>query len=125
MRVFSESAERLAFGPVVVAADGTVNGPTIDRRGSPFFRDLTFVLISTITDGSHTLIVQESANGTVWTDVTDVELITAQAASVSYTGSQPFVRMRVTSEDIPDPAGVGAVLAGIAILNSPRHRPIR
>lgn len=127
MGVFNQSAERLALAPVVCAANETVNGLTIDRRGSPYFRDLTFVMLAgEVTDGTHSLVIQESANGSAWTDVGDpAELAENTVTSSHYSGSQPYVRMAVVSEDVPDPDGVGGLFAGIVILSNPRHSPSR
>lgn len=132
MKIFNESAERLALGPVVCAADATVNGVTINHRGAPYFRDLTLVLVAgAITDGTHTLVVQDSPDGTTWTDVADTrmiggvvnhaELAENTVTSVSYAGTQPYVRMAVASTGTT----VGGVFAGIAIQSNPRHLPAR
>ncbi len=114
-------AALLPAGPRV---NGTVNGSTVDRKqGRVFFRSVMFVVMTgAITDGTHTVNVQESANGSVWTDVAAKDLRGGEPAvtltnddvvyETAYTGSARYVRLQLITAG----ATTGGLVSAMALL---------
>lgn len=131
MRVYNVSAEAVALAPVVIDADDTVNGPTITRGGASNFHDLTLVVVTgAITDGTHTLTIEDSPDDTAWSAVADAKLVGGtngfelaadSVYSRAYAGSQPYVRVSVETAG----ATVGGLFAALAIQTNPRKTPTR
>lgn len=129
--MYQDSTERLALAPAVRSANTTVNGTSIDQRGTPYYRSLTFVVIAgAITDGTHTLVLQESADNSTWTNIADANLVgttnsvaltASTVTSAHYKGSEPYVRVALTTAG----ATVGGLFAAIVVQSEPRHSPAR
>lgn len=113
-----------ALAPAGPRVNGTVNGATVDRKvGRVFFRSVMFVVMTgAITDGTHTVNVQESANGTVWTDVAAGDLRGGEPAAsltddnvvyeMAYTGKARYVRLQLVTAG----ATTGGLVDGVALL---------
>lgn len=104
-------------------ADGTVNGTTVDMRGTAnFFRSaMLVVVVGTITDGDHAVILQTSATGsgdwvTAAAEHTAGSIPTiddAQSNTVhrlAYFGGARYLRASVTSSTVTTGGTLGAVL---------------
>ena len=100
--------------PQALAAD--VTGETVEVRG---FEEVEIILdVGLYTDGSFTFTAQESADGSVWTDVAAADLdgsfptLSAsndnQQHRLGYTGSERYIRVNVAEPTSPDPTGVVA-----------------
>lgn len=113
-----------ALLPAGARVNGTVNGTTVDRKqGRTFFRSVMFVVMTgTITDGTHTVNVQESANGSVWTDVAAGDLRGAEPAialanddvvyETAYTGKARYVRLQLVTAG----ATTGGLVTAVVLL---------
>lgn len=114
------------------ARTATANGITIDRaEDNSMFQDLLFVIESgTVTDGTHTVTVEESDDGTAWSAVAADKLQDTGPAIVAadddkvwgigYLGLKRYVRIVVTVAG----ATTGAIIGAIAVLANPRHAPV-
>lgn len=113
-----------AIRPNILRVNGAVNGSTIDRKqGRTFFRSVMFMVHSgAITDGSHVVNLQESANGTDWTDVpaghirgVEPTILLANddvTYEFAYTGKARYVRLQLTTTG----ATVGGFVDAVALL---------
>lgn len=126
-------AAALASGAHVT---GVVNGPSIDlAEFSNHFESALFIITAaTITDGTHVAKLQDSPDGTTWTDVDaahvqggPVSLGTGQSntvAALGYLGgsSARYVRLVLTTAG----ATTGGVIGAVAVLaegsSDPVHR---
>lgn len=113
-----------AIRPDILRVNGAVNGATVDRKiDRTFFRSVMFMIQSgAITDGSHVVNVQESDNGTDWTDA-DASLIRGTEPTIvlanddvtyelAYTGNARYVRLQLTTTG----ATTGGFVDAVAIL---------
>lgn len=105
--------------------NGTVNGSTIDKAdptgGSDgFTAALLVVLAATITDGTHTVTVQDSDDGSTWASAATehiqggpVALTSANSntvAELGYSGAKRYLRASVTTAGATTGGTVGAVV---------------
>lgn len=134
MRIdFYGKAIALPAFTVDTRTDGTVNGTTVDRGyNANHFRATLFVIFTgTITDGEAVFKVQESDNGTDWTDVPahfvtgTLPTVTSSDSdkiwSVGYIGSARYVRLSATVSDSTD----GGTWGAVAICTDARREPVR
>lgn len=128
-----------------ISTDTTTNGATIDTQ---FYEGVLFTLMSgAYTDGTFTPQLQDSPDGSTWTDVVDqngsgsvtgiyyaignysVNLVSEggypsaqitgayQATQLGYVGKQQYVRLQIISTDVTD----GAVLSATCSLYWPHY----
>lgn len=113
-----------ALRPADLRVNGSVDGPTVDRKvGRVFYRSVMFMVHSgVVTDGSHAVNVQESDNGSDWTDVaaedirgTEPTVVLANddtAFELAYTGGARYVRLQLVTTG----ATVGGFVDGVCLL---------
>lgn len=113
-----------AIKPDIARVNGTVNGPTVDRKlGRTFFRSVMFVVhTGTITDGSHAVNLQESADGTTWTNVAAAQIRGGEPTillanddatyELAYTGGARYVRLQLVTSG----ATTGGFVDGVCLL---------
>ncbi|WP_225080449.1 MULTISPECIES: hypothetical protein [unclassified Streptomyces] len=123
---YSNTAARvaLAAGPRSASANGT----SVDRAGGgALYQDaLILVHAGTITDGTHTIDVQESDNDSTWTPVAVSQLQGSKPAlvaadsgkvrAVGYRGTKRFLRVSVSVNG----ATTGGTYGVLVLLGSPR-----
>jgi len=110
----------------------TTTGATVDRMTDEGgFRSALIVLhVGTVTDGTHTVEVQDSPNNSDWTAVANDFLQGTEPAltssndermhEIGYTGHQRYLRVVVTASGTPSTGGVyGATI----LLGWPRKMP--
>jgi hypothetical protein len=120
--LYSSTLAVLAL-PSGAHVNGAINGTTVDL--SVFrndFRTALFVVsVGTITDGTHALKLQDSPDGTTWTDVDAAHtlggpvssLASNTVAALGYkSGEQEFVRLVATVSG----ATTGGVYGAVAVL---------
>ncbi len=112
--------------------NGAVNGITIDRaEDNCYFQDLLFCVQSgTITDGTHTVEVQDSDDGTNFTAVVDALLDDTEPAivaadddkvwAIGYRGLKRYARVVVTAAGTT----TGGIVGVVAVLANPRNAPV-
>ncbi|MGW6295166.1 hypothetical protein [Streptomyces sp. NPDC055058] len=110
----------------------TVTGTAVDRMTDEggFRSALVVVNVGTVTDGTHTVVVQDSPNGSDWTPVADEFLQGAEPAitsandervfEVGYTGHQRYLRAVVNVSGSPV---TGGLYDAVILLGWPRHMP--
>jgi hypothetical protein len=119
-----------AISPGVKTTNST--GVTIDRaEDNSFFQDAVVVVeTGTITDGTHTVEVQDSDNGSSWTAVADTYLQDTEPAIVAadddkvfcigYLGLKRYLRVNVTVAGVTSGGAYGAIV----VLGNPRRAPV-
>lgn len=117
--------------PATYAA--TTNGTSVDRAaGLANFRTaMLIVSTGTVTDGTHVIKLQESANGSAWTDVAAGDLqgsaISVGSSSdntvyhLGYTGSARYLRAVTTVTGTP---ATGGVYSAVIALSGARRTPV-
>jgi hypothetical protein len=115
-----------------VSANGNTDGATVglDQSGADFTSCTMVLLLGARTDGTYTVVPQESPTGSVWTDVPASRLIGSAvitaANGVDEVGvitdpiNYPFLRMRVTATVVTSGAGI----SGLILLGQPGSTPI-
>jgi hypothetical protein len=131
MSLYDEIAVKKSLSPIA-RTDGTANGTAVDRVVSGGTQEaVLLVTTGVITDGSHAITVQESADGsTGWADVAAANiqgsLPTVVAANddtmfeVGVRPTQRYLRAVATSTG----STTGGVFACAFILGGPRVKPI-
>ncbi|MFE0699122.1 hypothetical protein [Streptomyces sp. NPDC058872] len=124
----------LAQSTILPAAARTASttGATVDRMTDEggFRSALVVVHAGTVTDGTHTVEVQDSPNDSDWTAVADEYLQGTEPAltsanderihEIGYTGHQRYLRVVVTASGSPS---TGGVYAAEILLGWPRRMP--
>jgi len=115
--------------------NGTVNGTAIDlwsnTVGDQVFRSaLAVVQTGTITDGTHTVEVQESDDNSSFTAVADADLQGTEPAigaandnvvyEIGYRGTKRYIRVTVVTSG----ATTGGTFGAVLILGIPRRLPV-
>lgn len=116
----ANAATTLAPAARTAAATGT----TIDLQG--YEGALIQAVVGTITDGTHTLTVEESADGTTWTAVAAADLTGSFAnlasntnQKVGYRGTKRYIRVNTTVSG----ATTGGVYSVVVVRSNPRKCP--
>ena len=130
--LYDSSLARVALASAA-RTNGTANGTTVDLGvfGNDFRTVMFVVVTGTITDGTHTVSMQDSPDGTTWTAVAanrvQGSLPTIAAAdddtvfSFGYTaGTQQYVRLVVVTAG----ATTGGVFSAMAILSGGNISPV-
>lgn len=124
----------LAKTCILPAAARTTNttGATVDRMTDEggFRSALVVIHAGTVTDGTHTVEVQDSPNGSDWTAVANEFLQGTEPAitssnddrihEIGYTGNERYLRVVITVSGSPSTGGIyGATI----LLGWPRKMP--
>jgi hypothetical protein len=119
----------------VARVNGTFNGLTVDRAaGNGFDGAMATINTGTITDGTHTFTVQDSPDGSVWTNVAagllqggargvSPALLAADSnalVEIGYSGAQRYLRVTV----VVTGATTGGIYSASIVLGFPRYRPV-
>jgi hypothetical protein len=124
-----------ALNSTAISGDGNTDGTAVGlAQSGQNYRTAMFVATCTArTDGTFTLVPQESANGsTGWTDVPAARVQGAGAALSAVNtvaeigvipdpGVSPFLRLRVTATAVTS----GGTVTGCVLLGSPSFTSIR
>jgi len=115
--------------------NGTVNGTAIDlwsnTVGDQVFRSaLAVVQTGTVTDGTHTVEVQESDDNSSFTAVADADLQGTEPAigaandnvvyEIGYRGTKRYIRVTVVTSG----ATTGGTFGAVLVLGIPRRLPV-
>jgi hypothetical protein len=113
-----------ALAPAAARVTGTATGLTVDRFvNDVFYNSVTFAIhTGTVTDGTHTVNVEDSADGTAWAAAAAGDLQgTAPAIStananavfeVGYVGAKRYVRCNLVTTG----ATTGGFVDAVAVL---------
>lgn len=128
--MFDDHSVQPSLPPAIRTAAATVAGATVDTAGNRnFFRTAMMVAFAgAITDGTNTMKLQESDDGTTWSDAINPDggtpvMGVPQAnttARVSYNGNKRYLRASVTTAG----ATVGGTVGAVIILASGSGRPV-
>lgn len=115
----------VAIAPGAAHLDGTVNGTTVDRAGDDvYFRSVTFAVnAGVVTDGTHTVAVEDSDDGAAWAAAA-AEFVQGSAPAigtdndeqvheVGYAGPKRYVRITLTTSG---GAVTGGFVDAVAVL---------
>jgi len=129
--LYNTALAKVSIAPAAVRA-ATVTGTAIDRMTDQGGFRSALVLVNTgvVTDGTHTVVVQDSPNGSDWTAVADEFLQGAEPAitssnddrvyEIGYTGHQRYLRVVVNVTGSPATGGFYDVMI---LLGWPRRMP--
>ncbi|GLW32269.1 hypothetical protein [Actinoplanes regularis] len=121
---------------VASRTNGTVNGSTVDKADPSggydgFTAALLVVVAGTITDGTHTVTVQDSDDGSAWAAADTafvqggpVALTSANSntvAELGYTGPKRYVRASVVTSG----ATTGGTLGAVVVLGGQTSLPVK
>jgi len=122
--LYNELSGAISLAPA--ARTATANGTGVDLAG--YEGALITIVAGTITDGTHTIDIQESSDNTTFTSVAAADLIGTepvlnnttnnQVSKVGYIGSKRYVRVVSTVAS----ATTGGVYAAIVERGAARHR---
>lgn len=128
--VYNTVVARTTIAPAVY--DTTATGTTVDRllNGDAARSAMIVVNVGTVTDGTHTVQVQDSPDGTNWTAVGDEFLQGAEPAvtsandervhEIGYVGHQRYLRVVSTVSGSP---ATGGAYGALVLLGWPRRMP--
>jgi hypothetical protein len=120
--MYDDTAVRITLPVAARIANGAINGSAVDLAGqSNFFRSAMLIAVAgPITDGTHTVTLQDSDDGTTFANVGAQYLqgsltpfATAGANTVqrlAYLGERRYLRAVVTSATVTTGGTVGALL---------------
>lgn len=110
----------------------TTTGTAVDRMTDQggFRSALVVIHTGTITDGTHTVTVQDSPDNTNWTAVADEFLQGTEPAiggsnddsvfEIGYTGNERYLRVLITVTGTP---ATGGIYGAVVLLGWPRKMP--
>lgn len=130
--LYTDTLARVAL-TIGTRTNGTVNGTTVDTGvfGNDFRSVMFVVLAGTITDGSHAITVQDSADGSTWATA-DSSLIQGSLPTITGTNddtvfefgyvvaNRQYVRVVATTSA----ATTGGVFGAVALLSSGSVAPV-
>ncbi|MEV4033400.1 hypothetical protein [Streptomyces umbrinus] len=114
--LYNTALTKSTIAPAAVRA-ATVTGVAVDRMTDQggFRSALVAVNVGVVTDGTHTVVVQDSPNGSDWTAVADEFLQGTEPAitssnddrvyEIGYTGHQRYLRVVVNVTGSPATGG--------------------
>lgn len=129
--LYNTALAKVSIAPAAVRA-ATVTGATVDRMTDQGGFRSALVLVNTgvVTDGTHTVVVQDSPDGTNWTAVGDEFLQGAEPAvttandervhEIGYVGHQRYLRVVVNVTGSP---ATGGFYDALVLLGWPRRMP--
>jgi hypothetical protein len=115
-----------AYDAATVASDGDTNGNTIDLKG---YHSGMFVLrVGTLTDGTYTLGIEESSDGSTWADIDSSRVIGTAVAldaanehdALGFVTEKRYARMTVTAASTTS----GADITGLVVIGSPEQAKV-
>lgn len=134
--MYDDTAVRLSLAPAVRSANGTVNGTAVDMAGNRnnFRVAMMVVVAGSVTDGTHTVSLEESDNGSSgWTAVDAANregtfpVITSANPNtihkVGYNGNKRHIRASITTSGAPG-TPVGGTVSAIILLSEGSGRPV-
>lgn len=132
MSTYDEVITRPSLSPAARSSAATVNGVAVDRMVSGGTRDAVIVVTTgTVTDGTHTVAIEDSDNGsTGWATVPAAQLQGSAPAVVAANddtvfeigviSSKRYLRVNLTTAG----ATTGAVVGATVLLGGARYTPI-
>lgn len=130
--LYSHSLVRAALTSAA-RTNGTVNGTTVDLGvfGNDFRSVLFVVYTATVTDGTHTISIQDSPDGSAWSAV-DAAAVQGTAPAITSTaddtvyefGYIPGTRQYVRLVAVTAGATTGGVFGAVAVLGTASSSPV-
>lgn len=129
--VYSTILAKQTLAPAA-ARTTSATGTTVDRMADEggFSSAMIVVAVGVVTDGTHTVVVEDSPNGSDWTAVADEFLQGAEPAltssndervhEIGYVGHQRYLRASVTASGSPV---TGGLYSACVLLGWPRKMP--
>lgn len=130
--LYTQALAREALPSAGARTNGTVNGTSVDTGvfGNDFRSVLLVVQTGTITDGSHAITVQDSADGSSWATA-DSALIQGSLPTIvaaddgavfqfGYLANRQYVRLVATTSG----ATTGGVFSAVAVLYDASSTPV-
>lgn len=134
--MYDDTAVRVSLAPAVRSADGTVSGTAVDMAGTRnnFRVAMMVVTAGAVTDGTHTVSLEESDDGTTgWAAVAAANLEGSSAVitsanpntvhRVGYNGNKRYIRASITTSEAPA-TPVGGIVSAVILLGQGSGRPV-
>lgn len=130
--LFNQALAKESLAVATRDTNTTVNGTSVNRiQSNDVFRVATVIVhAGTVTDGTHTIEVQESDDDSTWSAVADADLQGTEPAisasntgpvfEIGYTGAKQFLRVSVTTAS----ATSGATFGALVQLGQPSSAPV-
>ena len=134
--LYNKVLARLSLPVALRSANTTVNGTAVDRADPTggydgFNSAMAVVVTGTITDGTHTVTVQDSDDGSTGWAAAAAEYTQGAAViastddntvlEIGYTGSKRYLRLSVTTAG----ATTGGTFGGVIVLGDPSREPVQ
>ncbi|MFD5670240.1 hypothetical protein ACWHA6_38095 [Streptomyces anthocyanicus] len=131
MSLYDQTLVKVSLAPAAVT-DGTANGTAVDRAVNGGMQDAMLVVTTgVVTDGSHAVAVQDSADGsTGWAAVPEAQLTGALPTVDSADDSAVFEvgvrasRRYLRAVVVTTGSTTGGIVGAHIVLNSPRNAPV-
>jgi len=134
--MYDDTAVRMSLPPAVRSANATVNGTSVDMAGNRnnFRVAMMIVFAGAVTDGTHTVSLEESTDGTTGWAAVGAEnregsfpAITSATPNtiykVGYNGNKRFIRASITTSGAPG-SPVGGTVSAVILLAQGSGRPV-
>lgn len=130
--VYTNVTPRASLTVAARTANATVNGASVDRNAGGNMHRTAMVVVhtGTVTDGTHTIEVQDSDDNSTFTAVADQYLQGTEPAigatdddklfTIGYIGTRRYLRVSVTTAG----ATSGATFGASILLGEPRRGPV-
>lgn len=134
--VYSNALVQQSVTQAGLRTNGTVNGTAVDLWSNPVGRQqfksaLIVVQTGTITDGTHTVEVQDSDDNSTFTAAADADLQGTEPAiaeandntvyEIGYHGVRRYLRVSVVTTG----ATLGGTFGAVIVLGFPRRYPVK
>lgn len=124
--LYNNIAVSNALSATAISSNTTTNGASVDLQG---YESAAIVYRSNAyTDGTYTPNLQESTDGSTWTDVAAADILGTEAAisaantvkKIGYNGHKRYIRLQVVSTSVTS----GANISATAIRGHARSNPV-
>ncbi|MBQ0947655.1 hypothetical protein [Streptomyces sp. RK76] len=131
MSLYDQSVVKVSLAPAEVT-DGTANGTAVDRGVNGGMQDAMLVVTTgVVTDGSHAVAIQDSANGSTGWAAVDASQLTGAAPTVDNADDGAVFEVGIRSTRrylravvVTTGSTTGAFIGAHIVLSSPRNAPV-
>ncbi|MFA3877544.1 hypothetical protein ABS735_28360 [Streptomyces sp. MMCC 100] len=131
MSLYDQTLVKVSLAPAALT-DGTVNGTAVDRAVNGGMQEAMLVVTTgVVTDGSHAVAIQDSADGSTGWAAVDAGQLTGAAPTVDSADDGAVFEIGVRSTRrylravvVTTGSTTGGIVGAYLVLNSPRYAPV-